>query len=155
MKFGPQPAHQALCFFGGAAGIQRHQAAQQGLGPGLVGRLVGPRHGAQIGPAVGLQHSGVQIVVQRAQHADQALFVQQFVFSAQRFTAAQLGQHVVQAGEGDRFKRDLAGFAVAVQLLSKLADVVAQFGGQAGIFGGEGEGFEAPGVVVDRVVSDA
>ena len=81
--------------------------------------------------------------MQAAQHTDQALVVQQLVFGRQCLAAAQLGQHVVQPGEGDGLVRGLAGLAVGVELLGQGADAVAQVGGQAGVVGGERERLEA------------
>ena len=43
----------------------------------------------------------------------------------------------------DRFMRRLPRLAVGVELFGQAADAVAQFGGQAGVLGGEGEGLEA------------
>ena len=73
-------------------------------------------------------HGGVQPVVQGAQHADQALLMQQLVFGGQRVATAQLGQHVVQAGARDGLERGLAGFAVGVDLLGQTPDLRGQRG---------------------------
>jgi hypothetical protein len=89
LERGPQPAHAALGFFCGALGVELHQVGQD---------VVGARIGGQ---AVGGQHRGVELVVQLAQHAHQALGVDGFLFGRECAAFAQGGQHVVEAGEGE------------------------------------------------------
>ena len=143
MKVGPQPAHAALGLFCRALGVELHQVGQDVVGAGRGGQ------------AVGRQHGGVQLVVQLAQHAHQALGVLGFLFGGERAAFAQGGQHVVEAGEGEA---GVAGFgcqhalAVGVDLFGELGDAVAQGGSQAGVFVGEGESAKADGAVVDRTV---
>jgi hypothetical protein len=76
LEVGAQPADGAGGLLGGAAGVEGHQALQHRLGPDGARGLVRPGHGAEVAPAVGGQHGGVELVVQAAQHADQALLVQ-------------------------------------------------------------------------------
>ena len=45
--------------------------------------------------------------------------------------------------------------AVLVDLLGEVGDALAQLRGQAGVFVGEGEGFEAAGFDIHRIVADA
>ena len=66
LELGAQPAHGAGRFLGRALGVQLDQPQQQRVGVGGQG---------QVAPAVGLQHSGVQLVVQALEHAHQAMFV--------------------------------------------------------------------------------
>ena len=80
LEVGAQPADAAGGLLGGAAGVEGYQALQHRLGPDGARGLVRPRHGAEVAPAVGGQHGGVQLVVQAAQHADQALLVQDLFF---------------------------------------------------------------------------
>ena len=62
------------------------------------------QHGIGIGigaQAVGGEHGHVQLVVQLAQHAHQALGVDGFFFGREGTACAQRGEDVVQAGEGE------------------------------------------------------
>ena len=120
LEAGPQPAHAAGGLLGSAPGVQRHQALQQRVG--AFGQL-------QVGPAVGLQHGAVQLVVQALEHTRQAQGVNRFVLGAQRLAAAQLRQHVVERGQRHLGVRRLSGLAVGVDLLGQAADLGAQFGG--------------------------
>ena len=146
MEVGPQPAHLALRLFARALGVQLHQALQHGLGIRIGGQ------------AVGLQHRCIQLVMQLAQHAHQALGVDGFFFGRKRLAFAQRGQHVVQASQGQARVATLRRqhfFAVGVDLLGELADSLAQRGREAGVFVREGEGLEAAGFDIDRIVANA
>lgn len=67
----------------------------------------------------------------------QGRLVQRPRAGGQRIAAAQFGQPVVQADQGDGFVRHLVGFEVGVELLGQAVDLTAQFGRQAGVIGGE------------------
>lgn len=78
--------HLALGFFGGAGGVEGDEAGEQlllggGLGVGLVGQRGGGAGQAdglpgEVGPAVGGKDGAVELVVQGAQHRDEALLVE-------------------------------------------------------------------------------
>ena len=72
MKLWPQPADVAGFFFKGTLGVQRYEVRKQGVG-------VQPRCKALV-KTIGLQHGGIEFVMQLLKHADQALGVDGFVF---------------------------------------------------------------------------
>jgi hypothetical protein len=147
LVFRPQPAHLAARFFRRTFGVQRDQAHEQGFAGGVFLLRVGER-GGEVAPAVGVEHGGVEFVVQGLQHADQALLVDGFFLGAERFAAAQFFEHVVHAGQRQRGVGFLLALAVGVELFGEVADAGGLlFGG-----GGEGEGLEAAGFVVARAV---
>ena len=100
-----QPAHLAACFFCGALGVQCHQTQQQLVARGGKFWAVGAGGQAclEVGPAVGLQHGIVQLVMQGFEHADQPGAVDLLFFGCEWAAFAQGLQHVVQAGECEVF----------------------------------------------------
>jgi hypothetical protein len=102
----------------------------------------------QIAPAIGIEHGCIDLVVQLAQHRDQAMLVDHPLLRGQRLAAAQLVQHVVHAGEGDVGVGGLLALAVGVELFGLGANAGLLF-----IIGdGEREGLEATIFVVTRPV---
>ncbi|MDO9073399.1 MAG: hypothetical protein Q7U73_09040 [Rubrivivax sp.] len=153
---GPDAARAAQGSFGGATGVQRHQAFQQclhgrgaGFGAGVVGQCR-----LQVMPAVGRQHSGVEFDVQALQHRHQALGVDQLVLRTQRLGAAQFVQHVVHAGEREFGVRGLLRLAVGVELFGQRADADAggEVGAEAGVVVGEGECLETRAIAISGPV---
>ena len=115
MELWPQPADEAGFFFFCALGVQRDQVRQQRVFAG-VGRQ-----------AVGLQHGGVQIVVQVFEHADQALGVNGFFFGAQYSFGLGLSkdfQHVVHACQREAGVGGLLAFTVRVDVFGQRGDVL-------------------------------
>ena len=152
-------------FFCRALGVERDQTGQQrirrarGSFPFALslskGRL-------QVSPAIGLQHGVVEFVVQRFEHTDQALLVDGFFFGGQNPIALSLSkglQHVVQPRQREAFEFASRwaqhALAVRVDLLGQAGDAPAQCGREAGVCVGEGEGFEAAGFDVNRVIPHA
>ncbi|MEI2625366.1 MAG: hypothetical protein V9G23_16815 [Giesbergeria sp.] len=90
---------------------------------------------APAGRPISGEHGGVELVVQFAQHADQALGVDELLFGGQRPAVSQRGEHVVEAGEREDRAARRAGvgrqhaLAVRVDLLGKLGDALAQLAG--------------------------
>ena len=93
------------------------------MGPLL--RILRPRHSGirahrdaqqrqQVGPAVGVEDGGVEVVVELAQDGDQALFVDHAFLGGEGFAAAEFVQHVVHAGQGEAWVLGLLAFAVGV-----------------------------------------
>ena len=144
LELRPQPAHRASGFLRGALGVQLDQPHQQRVSVGGQG---------QVGPAVGQQHGGVQLVVQALEHAHQAVFVDDLFLGRQRLAAAQLLQHVVNRRERDVGMGGLLGLTVGVDLLRQRADAPGQRPGRVKV--GEGEGFKASGLDVDRPVFES
>ena len=125
---------QAARFLGRTLGVERHQPVQHGLVEGAASLLAALSFGRivvavgdaqqrqQVGPTVGTKHGRVEFVVNLAQHRHQSLLVDDAFFRAQRFTAAQLVQHVVHAGEREFRMRGLLAFAVGVEVFGEGAD---------------------------------
>ena len=146
LEFRAEPADLAVGFFAGALGVEGDQAFEQafaesrvrhpgaGRGPGCDVLDSGLRRndGNQVGPAVGFEDGGVEFVVQGLQDADQALFVDNFVFGGQWFAGADFGQDVVHAGQGERGVLGLLTFAVGVELFGEVADAGLLVGGSDG-----------------------
>ncbi len=78
--------------------------------------------------------------------------MQRLLLGRERLVAAQLREHVVEPGERHVLVRRLARLAVRVDLLGERADALGEGGDEAGVVGGEGVGFEAGRVVVDRSI---
>ena len=157
-----QPADVAGGFFAGAFGVEGDQAFEQGFGEGRI-RHPGPGRGPgrgvldsglrrndgnQVALAVGGKDGGVEFVVEGLQDADQALFTEGFVLGSQGFAGTELGEDVVEAGQGQRRVLCLLALAVGVELFGEVAD--------AGLLVGrgvrEGEGFESGGFDVNRSI---
>ena len=79
-----------------------------------------------------MQHGGVEFVMQFFEHADQALGVDGFFFGCQVAASFEGFKHVVHACQRQAGVCGLLAFAVGVDLLGQLCDLVVQFGGQAG-----------------------
>jgi len=89
--------------------------------------------------SVGLQHGGVELVVQFFEHGDQALLVNRFFLGCQRAAFAQRFEHVVHARERQACVRGLLTLAVCVDLFGQRAYAFAQFGREAGVVVGKGK----------------
>jgi hypothetical protein len=89
-------------------------------------RVVGPGHGAQVAPAVGVENGSVEVVVEFLQDTGQPLLMGEFFFGVEGFAAAQFFQHVVHIGQGESWVCGWVGgllaFAVRVDLLRKITD---------------------------------
>ena len=99
-------------------------------------------------PAVGAGGLGVDLVVELAEDADEAVVVDLAVPALDGLAGPELFQHVVHLGEGQAGMRRLLPLAVGVEPLAEVAQAGA--GGLVGV--GEGEGVEAAGLVVARVI---
>jgi hypothetical protein len=129
----------------------------------------------QVGPPIGFEHGGVEVVVQLAQHRHQSLLVDGALLRAQRLARAQLLQHVVHPGQSQAGMRGLLALAVGVQFLGQAANalgrvlardvhrtavavgVLRTVGDRAAELVGrvevrEGERFKARGLVVNRSI---
>ena len=94
--------------------------------------------GGEVRPAVGVEHGGVEFVVEFGEDGDQALFVD-------LFACAELFENVVDVGQLELRVELLAFLAAHVDLFGEVAYAGALlFGGL-----GEGEGLEAASFHVD------
>lgn len=130
---GAEPADVAALLLGGAFVVEGDEAREE------FGFALG-RERMQVGPAVGLEHGGVQLVVDLAQERDEALVVEGFLFGVQGRPGAELFEDIVKAGERELGMLLLLPLAVGIQSLAEFADALLQ-----GAFGevGEWEGVEA------------
>lgn len=104
---------------------------------------------------MGARHGGVEVVLERPEHADQGLVVEGALLVGQRRPAglglADPDQGVVQAGQRHAGVRGLDPLTVRVKGLGQRTNFgLLRLGGVR-----EGEGVEAPRVAEDRVVPDA
>ena len=130
---GAEPADVAALLLGAAFVVEGDEAREE------FGFALG-RERMQVGPAVGFEHGGVQLVVDLPQQRDEALVVEGFLLGVQRVAGAELFEDIVKAGEREVGILLLLAFAVGVQTLPEVADALLQWA-----FGkvGEGEGVEA------------
>jgi hypothetical protein len=88
----------------------------------------------------------IELVVDLAQHGDEALVVDLLFLGGERLAAAELFEHVVHAGEREAGMLLLLPLAVRVETLAEVADALFE----RGFFEcGEWEGFEAAGFDVN------
>ena len=80
-----------LIFFGGAFVVEGDEAGEE------FGFALG-RERMQVGPAVGLEHRGVHLVVDLAQQRDEALVVEGLLLGVQGIPGAELFEDIVKAG---------------------------------------------------------
>ena len=90
MELGAEPAHDAAGFFGGAFGVEGDEAFEQDLFCffllGGLSAAGGEAAGfadeswCKVGPAVGVEDGGVELIVEFSEDSHQALFVDLFVF---------------------------------------------------------------------------
>jgi hypothetical protein len=91
LEIGTEPADVAALFFGGSGVVEGDEAGEDGLFERLgIGTATGEdvggwNGGCEVGPAVGFEHSGVQVVVNLLEDGDQALVVDSFVLRVQSF----------------------------------------------------------------------
>jgi len=83
LVIGAEPADVAALLFGGAFVVEGDEAREE------FGFALG-RERMQVAPTVGLEHGGVQLVVDLAQERDEALVVDGFLLGVQRFAGAEL-----------------------------------------------------------------
>ena len=85
---GAEPADVAGLFLGGAGVVEGDEAGEE------FGFALG-REWVQVGPTVGFQHGGIQLVVDLPEQGDEALVVEGFLFGVQRVTGAELFEDIV------------------------------------------------------------
>ena len=83
---------------------------------------------------------------------DEALVVDLLVLGGEGFASAEFFEHVVDAGEGEAGMQLLLALAVRVQTLAEIADALLE---RSFFERGEWEGFEAAGVVISWIVTNA
>lgn len=134
---GAQPADQPACFLGRPSAVQGDKVLQN---------LIIDQGD---GPAIGIGHGGVDLVVQVAQDADQALIVNLAVLALDPLARAEFLQHVIHTSQGQLGIFRLPRLAMRVEVFAKRAQV----GGLGG--GGGWEGVEAARFVVAGIVAIA
>ena len=134
---GTQVADLVLGFFLGPLFVEIDEALEDFFF-GEVGR-----------PGVGVGYGAVEVVVELLEDGDEALFVDDFVFGAEGFAAAEFFEDVVHARHGQVGMLGLLPLAVGVQLLRQAGDAFPLLG--RGVR--EGEGFETAGIVVAGIIS--
>ena len=127
-----QPADEAARFLGGALGVQGHEVRQD--------FLVTQRPG----PAVGVRHGAVEVVVELLEDGDEAGVVNQIFLGRERFVGPELFEDVVEAGQGQAVL-GLGALAVRVQLLRELANAL----GLRGRTDGKGKAIVTSGLRVN------
>ena len=125
---GPQPADEAAFLFGGALVVEGDEAGEEllleGLGFGAAaGDEIGEGHRrrGEIGPAVGGKDGAVDLVVELLQQGDEAVVVDRLLLRGEGLAAARGGEHVVEAGEGERRMQRLLPLAVRIEPLPEIA----------------------------------
>ena len=127
---GAESADVAGFFLGGAGVVEGDEAGEE-FGFALW------RERVQVGPTVGFQHGGIQLVVDLAEQGDEALVVDGFLFGVQRLAGAELFEDIVKASEREVRMLLLLPLAVRIEAFAEFAD--ASF--QGGFFkSGEWEG---------------
>ena len=96
LKIRAQPADRALCFLHRALLVQDDEVAEDVIGVSVRGK------------AVGLQHLGIEFVVQFFEHTDETLRVDGSLFGGQGALFSERFDDVLQAGEGEVLVRCLA-----------------------------------------------
>ena len=146
LEIGTEPADVAALFFGGSGVVEGDEAGEDGLFERLgIGTATGEdvggwSGGCEVGPAVGFEHGGVEVVVNLLENRDQALVVDGFVLGVQGFDGTDFLEHVVNAGEREVGVLLLLAFAVRVEAFAEIADALLE----GGFFErGEWEGVEA------------
>ena len=114
MKLWPQPADFAGFFLKRALGVEADEVAEQGV---VAYTSFQP---------IGLQHGGVEFVMQLFQHANQALGVNGFFFGGQLAAFFQGFEHVVHARQRQARVGGLLAFSVGVDLFGQRADFFSQ-----------------------------
>ena len=117
---GAEPADVAALLLGGAFVVEGDEAREE------LGFALG-RERMQVGPAVGFQHGGVQLIVDLTQQRDQALVVEGFLLGVQRVAGAELFEDIVKPGEREVGMLLLLTFAVGIQTLPEVADALLQW----------------------------
>ena len=107
LELGAQPADEALRLLGGALAVEGDEAVQDVV-VGEVRR-----------PAVGAGGLGVDLVVELAEDADEAVVVDLAVPALDGLAGPELLQHVVHLGEGQAGMRRLLALAVGVEPLRR------------------------------------
>ena len=92
LVIGAEPADVAALLLGGAFVVEGDEAREE------FGFALG-RERMQVGPAVGLKHGGVQLVVDLAQQRDEALVVEGFLLGVQGIPGTELFEDIVKAGK--------------------------------------------------------
>ena len=124
MVGGAEPADEAALFLGGAFVVEGDEAGEEGLLKGLGLRTGGVEAvgegdgGDEVGPAVGFEDGGVEVVVELLEEGDEALVVDGFGLGVERGAGAEEVEDVVEAGEGERGVQDLLALAVGVEALA-------------------------------------
>ena len=155
LEIGTEPADVAALFFGGSGVVEGDEAGEDGLFERLgIGTATGEdvggwNGGCEVGPAVGFERGGVQVVVNLLEDGDQALVVDSFVLRVQGFAGTDFLEHIVNAGEREVGVEFLLALAVRVEAFAKVADALLE-----GRFfeRGEWEGVEADSFVIPRSI---
>jgi hypothetical protein len=97
LVIGTQPADVAFRLFRRAFGVERDQADEHRFLSDRLLRRVGvcSQLRRQVAPAIGIEHGGVEFVVQRFQHAHQPLLVDGLVLRVERIAAAEFFEHAL------------------------------------------------------------
>ena len=105
---GAEPADEAALFLGGAFVVEGDEAGEERLLERLGIRMGGVEAvgegdgGDEVGPAVGFEDGGVEVVVDLREEGDEALVVDGFGLGVERGAGAEEVEDVVEAGEGER-----------------------------------------------------
>jgi hypothetical protein len=114
LEFGTEPANEPRPFFGGAGGVEFHQAEEDVFG------------GEVRGPAVGFGDGTIKVVVEVAEDGDKAAVVNYLAGGVEGLAGAEFIEDVVHVGESQIGVRLLAALAMRIELLTEEADAFAQ-----------------------------
>jgi hypothetical protein len=81
---------------------------------------------ATVLPPIRFQHGGIQLVVDLAEDGDEALVVDELFLGGERLAAAELFEHVVNAGEREAGMLLLLPLAVRIEPLAEIADALLE-----------------------------
>ena len=100
---GAEPADEAALFLGGAFVVEGDEAGEEGLLEGFGVRVGGVEAvgegdgGDEVGPAVGFEDGGVEVVVELLEEGDEALVVDGFGLGVERGAGAEAVEHVADS----------------------------------------------------------
>jgi len=112
LVFGAEPADQAVAFFFGAIAVEGDEVFEDLL----VGDVVGP--------AVGVEDGGVEVVVDLLEGGDEGAVVVVAIFVGEGLPGAELFEQVIHAGDGDVGMGSLHLLAMGIEAIAHIANIL-------------------------------